>query len=166
MVSSGRASSGLSNVPARKITKCGRASDELVTGVPQLSQNFLCIRLPLSAMLEYSRSGPLNETADAANTKFTVALPAARNWQSRHQQTLVAIGSATTVYRTTRHRQPPVIVIASPIENRIPPTLPHALGRVRAAIRTGKSARSVTIVVRTTLDFCTPHFAGTLSYFI
>ena len=51
IVSDGRANSGSSSVPARKMVRRGRASEELVTGVPQRSQNCRCIRLPLSAML-------------------------------------------------------------------------------------------------------------------
>jgi hypothetical protein len=78
IVSEGRANSGSSRVPARRIIKCGRASDELVTGVPQRSQNCRRMRLPLSAILAKSRSGPVTATAEAANTRFTVALPAAR----------------------------------------------------------------------------------------
>jgi hypothetical protein len=52
IVSDGRATSGSSSVPARRINKCGRASEALVTGVPQRSQNWRCILLPLSAKLE------------------------------------------------------------------------------------------------------------------
>jgi hypothetical protein len=52
IVSDGFAISGSSSVPALRIVRCGRASDALVTGVPQRSQNCRCMRLPLSAMLE------------------------------------------------------------------------------------------------------------------
>jgi hypothetical protein len=78
IVSEGRANSGSSRVPARKIIKCWRASDELVIGVPQRSQNCRCMRLPLSAMLAKSRSGPVTATAEAANTRLAGALPAAK----------------------------------------------------------------------------------------
>ena len=102
---------GSSSVPARRINKWGRDSAALVTGVPQRSQNWRCIRLPLSAKLTKSRKGPVIATAPAGNTTLTVPLPAARNWQSRHQQTRVAMGSAATVYRTAPHRHPPVLVM-------------------------------------------------------
>lgn len=52
IVNDGCACSGSSSVPARRINRCGRASDALVTGVPQFSQNRRCILLPLSARLE------------------------------------------------------------------------------------------------------------------
>ncbi len=41
---------------------------------------------------------------------FTVPLPAAKYWQSRHQHTRVEIGPVFRVYRTCRQRQPPVNV--------------------------------------------------------
>jgi hypothetical protein len=94
MVSDGLAYSGSSSVPALRMISSGRRSDALVTGVPHFSQNLRCMWLPLSAILEKSRSGPVMVTALARNMRFTVALPAAKYWQSRHQHTLVETASA------------------------------------------------------------------------
>jgi hypothetical protein len=80
IVIAGFAMPGSSSVPARRISRCGRALEALVTGVGKIT--------------------------------LTVALPAAKYWQSRHQHTRVAIGSAVTVYRTAPHRHPPRIAMA------------------------------------------------------
>jgi hypothetical protein len=78
MVIEGRAHCGSSNVPARTMTACGRASEALVTGEPHCPQNCRRMRLPLSAWLVYSRKGPVMVSADAGKMTLTVALPAAK----------------------------------------------------------------------------------------
>ncbi len=47
--------------------------------------------------------------ASLGNTTFTVALPAARYWHSRHQHRRMAMGSAVIRKRTRLQRHPPVI---------------------------------------------------------
>jgi len=47
--------------------------------------------------------------ASLGKTTFTVALPAARYWHSRHQQSRIAMGGAVMRKRTCLQRQPPVI---------------------------------------------------------
>jgi exodeoxyribonuclease-3 len=47
------------------------------------------------------------------NTTFTVALPEARYWHSRHQHHRVAMGSAVMRNRTALHKHPPVISMQS-----------------------------------------------------
>ena len=48
----GLAISGSSSVPKRIVSRCGRASDCVVTGVPHCGQKRRCMRLPLAARLE------------------------------------------------------------------------------------------------------------------
>jgi hypothetical protein len=55
--------------------------------------------LPLSAVLVYSLVGPSMSRAAVGTMMLTVPL-AARCWQSRHQQILVATGSAVRRKRT------------------------------------------------------------------
>jgi hypothetical protein len=86
MDADGFTAEGLSRVPTRRMTRCGRASDALTTGVPQTGQNFRIMRLPESALLRYSVSVPARLTDSTGKTAFTVAEPAAQYWQSRHQQ--------------------------------------------------------------------------------
>ena len=97
IVIAGFTTDGSSSVPARRIKRCGRLAAALVTGVPQRVQNCRVIRLPLSAALSNAFSGPVSRTASAAKTTFTVPLPAAKYWQSRHQHIRVAIGSEAAV---------------------------------------------------------------------
>jgi hypothetical protein len=97
IVISGRATPGSSKVPARRISRFGRASVALLTGVPQAGQNRRRIVLPLSAVLTYSVVLPMMETAALGKIAFTVPLPAAKYWQSRHQHTRTATGSAATL---------------------------------------------------------------------
>lgn len=92
----GAASDGWSSVPTRRITKFGRASDALVTGVPHVGQNPRCIVLPDSAFETKSVSAPVSETLSRSNTAFTVADPDPQYWQSRHQHWRTAMGAAET----------------------------------------------------------------------
>ena len=46
-------------------------------------------------------------TLSLGKTTFTVALPAASAWHSRHQHSRVSIGSASMLSRTAPHRQAP-----------------------------------------------------------
>ena len=52
------------------------------------------MRLPLSAMLTKSRVSPETVIPDEGKQTLTAAFPAAMNWQKRHQQSLVVMGSA------------------------------------------------------------------------
>ncbi len=76
---------GSLNVPTRRITRCGRAFDALVTGVPHVEQNPRVIVFPDAAFETNVDSLPSIEIAAVSTTAFTVAEPAAQYWQSRHQ---------------------------------------------------------------------------------
>lgn len=91
----------------RTTLNCGRADDLANSCDPQLGQNWRVTSLPLSALLVYSASAPVTITPSAGTSMFTVPL-AARCWQSRHQHTLVARGSATSLKLTAPHRHRPV----------------------------------------------------------
>jgi len=106
----GRTAEGSSRVPARTTVNCGRAEVTANRCEPQPGQNLRQVLLPLSAVHTYSLSVPeLSRAADGTST-LTVPLAAIR-WQSRHQHTRVAIGSAKTRYCTDPHRQRPVISV-------------------------------------------------------
>ena len=94
MVLPGFTNSESSSVPARTKIRCGRESAALNMGVPHSGQNRRRMSLPLSATLRYSVNRPSTLSASLAKHTFTVPLPAARYWQTRHQQTRVTIGAA------------------------------------------------------------------------
>jgi hypothetical protein len=50
--------------------------------------------LPLSATLTKSRVSPVIDMPAVGKQTFTAALPAAMNWQTRHQQKRAVMGSA------------------------------------------------------------------------
>ena len=52
---------------------------------------------PLSAMLSQPSSSPSTRTASRGTSIFTAALPVLQYWQSRHQQSRTAKGSALSV---------------------------------------------------------------------
>ncbi len=54
------------------------------------------MRVPLSAMLSYSRVAPVILILSLGKTTFTVALPALTYWQVRHQHVRTVTGSAST----------------------------------------------------------------------
>ena len=106
MFTLGRTDEGSSRFPARITRNCGRADEKANRCVPQLGQNCRVTRLPLSALFVCAASGP--ETASASAGTRTLTVPfAARCWQSRHQHTRVASGSAARVKLTAPHRQRP-----------------------------------------------------------
>ncbi len=72
-------------MPARRIRKCGRALDALVTGVPHVGQKPRVIVFPESASDTKTRRSPVIVTSLALKIVFTVDEPAPRYWQSRHQ---------------------------------------------------------------------------------
>jgi hypothetical protein len=65
-------------VPTRTKIKCGRASASLNSGVPHFGQNRRCMRLPLSATLEWSLVGPTMVNVAVGKHALTVPLPAPR----------------------------------------------------------------------------------------
>ncbi len=66
----------------------------LKTCVPHSPQNERFMWWPLSARLSQARSAPSTRSAARGTMMFTAALPAAQYWQSRHQHSRVATGSA------------------------------------------------------------------------
>jgi hypothetical protein len=53
------------------------------------------MRFPLSATLTKSRGSPEIDIPDEGKQTLTAAFPAAMNWHTRHQQSLVMMGSAS-----------------------------------------------------------------------
>src|SRR3954468_16507371 len=95
IVAAGLAISGSSSVPARTKIRCGRTSASLNRWVPQVGQKRRCILLPLSARLWKSLVVPVIAIPADGKQTLTAALPAAKYWQTRHQQSRVRIGSAS-----------------------------------------------------------------------
>ena len=95
---------GSSSVPTRTTVNCGRADELANSDEPQVGQNRRRMVLPLSAVLVYSLVGPSMSRAAVGTMMLTVPL-AARCWQSRHQQILVATGSAERRKRTAPQRR-------------------------------------------------------------
>ena len=89
----GRTEEGSSNVPARTAVTSGLVDEFAKSGDPHVGQKRCRILLPLSAVLTNSLNCPEILIAAVGTSKFTMPLAAMR-WQSRHQQTLVASGSA------------------------------------------------------------------------
>jgi hypothetical protein len=116
IVAIGRASSGLSSAPARTKTTCGRGSASLNKCVPQVGQKRRRMTAPLSATLRNSRVSPDTTSALVRNAVLTAPPPAPKYWHTRHQQTLVAIGSAAISKRTPPHKQPPVTSMRRPFQ--------------------------------------------------
>src|SRR5215471_6249968 len=110
IVIAGLTSSRSSSVPARTKIRCGRDSASLNIGVPHDEQKRRCITLPLSARLRKSVSAPSIAMALLGKQTLTVAFPAAKYWQSRHQQMRVAMGAAVMRKRTALHLHPPVML--------------------------------------------------------
>ena len=109
---------GSSNAPARTAVTSGLADEFANSGEPQLGQKRCRILLPLSAILVNSLKCPEISIATLGTSKFTRPL-ADRCWQSRHQQTRVARGSAERWKRTAPQRQCPVLSAM-----RTPPLVP------------------------------------------
>ena len=66
-------------------------------GVPHRGQNERRMWFPLSAMLSQPSSSPSTRTASRGTSICTAALPVLQYWQSRHQQSRTAKGSALSV---------------------------------------------------------------------
>jgi hypothetical protein len=106
----GRTEEGSFSEPARTAVSSGLADEFANRGDPHLGQNRCRILLPLSAVLSNSLICPEISIAPVGTIKFTMPL-ADVCWQSRHQQTLVAIGSAERRKRTAPQRQFPVLSV-------------------------------------------------------
>ncbi len=104
----GLSEDGSSRLPTRTTRNCGRAEDLANKCDPQFGQNWRVTSLPLFAFLVCSANSPVTIRPSAGTSIFTVPL-AARCWQSRHQQTLVARGSETSLKLTAPHRHRPVL---------------------------------------------------------
>jgi hypothetical protein len=139
----GRTEDGSFNDPARTAVSSGLADEFANSGDPHLGQNRCRILLPLSAVLSNSLICPETSIAAVGTIKFTMPL-ADVCWQSRHQQTLVANGSAERRKRTAPQRQCPALsVMDQPSESRTcnefftsftPPTfLASSVARERAS---------------------------------
>lgn len=138
----GRTEEGSSSDPARTAVSSGLADEFANRGDPHLGQNRCRILLPLSAVLSNSLIWPETSIAAVATIKFTMPLGDVC-WQSRHQQILVAKGSAERRKRTAPQRQCPVLSVTQPSESRIcsefftsftPPTfLANSVARERAS---------------------------------
>ena len=83
-----------SSVPALRNTRCGRDSASLNRCVPHSGQKRRCIRLPLSARLAKSFRPPDTDSPCEGKQTLTAALPVAKYWQTRHQQSRDRIVSA------------------------------------------------------------------------
>jgi len=92
----GRTEEGSSNVPTRTAVTSGLADEFAKRGHPHVGQKRCCILLPLSAVLANSLNSPEISIAAVGASKFTIPL-ADMCWQSRHQQTLTARGSAESL---------------------------------------------------------------------
>jgi hypothetical protein len=110
----GRTEEGSSNVPTRTAVTSGLADEFANRGDPHLGQKRCRILLPLSAVLANSLNCPEISIAAVGTSKFTMPL-ADMCWQSRHQQTLVASGSAERRKRTAPQRQCPVLSVMWPL---------------------------------------------------
>ena len=106
----GRTEEGSSSVPTRTAVTCGLADEFANRGDPHLGQKRCVISLPLSAVLANSLNCPEISIAAVGRSTFTMPL-ADMCWQSRHQQTLVASGSAERRKRTAPQRQCPVLSV-------------------------------------------------------
>jgi len=93
MFTVGRTEEGSSKVPARTTVNCGRADELADSWQPQLGQKRCRISFPLLAVLVNSLSCPEISSAAVGTSILTVPL-ADMCWQSRHQQILIASGSA------------------------------------------------------------------------
>jgi hypothetical protein len=109
----GRTEEGSSNDPARTAVTSGLADAFANRGDPHLGQKRCRISLPLCAVLTNSVNCPAIASAAVGTSKFTMPL-ADMCWQSRHQQTLVASGSAERRKRTAPQRQCPVLSVMGP----------------------------------------------------
>lgn len=101
---------GSSSAPTRTTVNCGRADELANSDEPQVGQNRRRMVLPLSAVLVYSLVGPSMSRAAVGTMMLTVPFDA-RCWQSRHQQILVATGSAERRKRTAPQRHFPRRVV-------------------------------------------------------
>src|SRR5262245_6541224 len=102
----------------------GRLSAWLNNGVPHFGQKVRRIVLPLLAVLTYFSTAPVSCRPAVLKKALMVALPAARYWQSRHQQARVAIGSWSNWNLTAPQKQRPVTGLAMIASL---PELPHKL---------------------------------------
>jgi hypothetical protein len=101
---------GSSSVPTRTAVTSGLVEEFANRGDPHFGQNRCRILFPLSALLANSLSCPEISSAAEGTSMFTKPLADMR-WQSRHQQTLVASGSAERRKRTAPQRQCPVLSV-------------------------------------------------------
>jgi hypothetical protein len=110
MFTVGRTEEGSSNAPARTAVTSGLVDEFANRGDAHLGQKRCRIELPLSAVLMNSLVCPEISIAAVGTSKFTIPL-AEVCWQSRHQQTLTASGSAESRKRTAPQRQCPVLSV-------------------------------------------------------
>jgi hypothetical protein len=118
MFIAGRTEEGSSNAPTRTAVTSGLTDEFANSGDPHVGQNRCRILLPLSAVLSNSLTRPEISIAAVGMSIFTRPL-ADRRWQSRHQQTLVASGSAERRKRTAPQRQRPVRSVMRPSRRRL-----------------------------------------------
>jgi hypothetical protein len=85
----------------------GLTSAAVKSGVPHFGQKRRKMILPLAAALPYMLVSPVTVKESVGKNTFTVPLPDAMYWQSRHQHTRVTIGSDVLSYRTALHKHPP-----------------------------------------------------------
>src|ERR1700727_1792223 len=83
-------------------------STSLNNGVPHLGQKRRRTMLPLSAVLTYSLTFPVNLKPSVSKITLIEALPDDRYWQSLHQQARVAIGSRSNWNLTAPQKHRPV----------------------------------------------------------
>lgn len=101
---------GSSNAPTRTAVTSGRLDELANNGDPHVGQKRWRIGLPLAAVRANSLNCPEISSACVGTIRF--ARPFAdRRWQSRHQQILLASGSADRVKRTAPQRQRPVLSV-------------------------------------------------------
>lgn len=93
MLALGRIDEASSSVPTRTTVRLGRPVESANRCEPHSAQKRRVTRLPLSATRSWLAIGPDTLIEALGKIAFTVPLEAMR-WQSRHQQTRAATGSA------------------------------------------------------------------------
>jgi dethiobiotin synthetase len=109
-----------SSAPTRTTINSGRLDEWLNNGVPHLGQKRRRMVFPLSAVLMYSPTSPVSVKPSVLKIALIDALPAARYWQSRHQQARTAMGAWSNWKRTVPQKQRPVmgfVIVITPDRN-------------------------------------------------
>jgi len=109
MVAAGRAISGSSKLPARTKIRCGRDF-----GLAEQGRTANRAKPPMHDVAAVGLGHVVAQPAldgDPSRRKqtFTLPLPVARYWHTRHQHTRATSGLSTLRYATARHRHPPNI---------------------------------------------------------